>query len=69
MADTAAQFTSWQQHTGSQYAATKSEYKPQSQLLALLKQAHAQALDPQNYPPGAATATLDEAMEMVEGKQ
>lgn len=38
-------------------------------LLALLKQAHAQALDPQKYPPGAATATLDEAMAMVEGKQ
>lgn len=40
-----------------------------SDLLAPLKQAHAQALDSQNYPPGAATATLDEAMAMVEGKQ
>lgn len=53
------------------FAATyePADDQPAPGLLALLKQAHAQALDPQNYPPGAATATLDEAMAMVEGKQ
>lgn len=53
------------------FAATyePADAQPAPDLLAPLKQAHAQALAPQNYPPGAATATLDEAMEMVEGKQ
>lgn len=32
------------------------------ELLDLLKQAQAQALDPQDYEPGAAVKTLDEAI-------
>lgn len=39
-----------------------------NKLLKLLKQAQAQALDPQDYEPGAAVKTLDEAMALLNAK-
>lgn len=60
MSDTAAQFPSWKTYTGSQFAAVE--------LLDKLKQAQAQALDPQDYEPGAAVKTLDEAMALLNAK-